>query len=438
MGKGQELYERAKQIIPGGTQLLSKRPEMFLPGFWPSYYEKAQGITVTDLDGKEYKDMSYMGIGANVLGYCDEYVNQKVMECVSKGNMCTLNAPEEVELAEKMIEIHPWAEMVRYSKTGGEAMAISIRIARANTKKDIVLFSGYHGWHDWYLSANLSEDEALDGHLLKGLKPQGVPRGLAGTNLPFHYNSLEEFNALIEKYEGKIAAVVMEPLRSDFPEEDFLKTIRKITEEKGIVLIFDEVTSGFRLNFGGAHLVLGVNPDIAVFGKALGNGYPISMIIGNKKIMHSAEDTFISSTYWTEKLGLVAALATLEKFEKENVAEYLVTMGKYVQENWSKLAEKHGLKVHVGGIYPLGHFSFEVTEPLVYKTYFTQSMLEKGYLAGTGLYLSYAHTKEELDKYFVAVDEVFESISVLEKEGTDIKSKLWGEVCHGGFQRLTK
>lgn len=438
MGRGQDLYNEAKKLIPGGTQLLSKRPEMFLPDFWPAYYDKAEGITITDLDGKKYKDMSYMGIGANVLGYCDEFVDEKVMECIKNGNMSTLNAPEEVKLAKKMIELHPWAEMVRYSKTGGEAMSIAIRIARANTKKDIILFSGYHGWHDWYLSANLSEDEALDGHLLKGLKPQGVPRGLAGTNLPFHYNSLDEFNSLIEKYNGRIAAVVMEPLRSEFPEEDFLKTIRKVTEEKGIVLIFDEITSGFRLNTGGAHLILGVNPDIAVFAKALGNGYPLSMIIGKEKVMHSAQDTFISSTYWTEKIGLIAALATIEKFQKNEVAVHLKNMGEYIQKKWKEIANKHQVKIHVGGIYPLSHFSFEVSEPLVYKTYFTQCMLEEGYIASTALYLSYAHKQEDIDEYFESVDKVFKNISDMERNNIEIRSKLWGEVCHGGFQRLTK
>ena len=251
MGKSQELYKHAKTMIPGGTQLLSKRPEMFLPENWPAYYSKAKGCHVWDLDGNKYMDASYMGIGANVLGYCDDDVDTAVLDCIRNGSMCTLNAPEEVELAELLLELHPWASSVRYAKTGGESLSIAVRIARAHTRKDVVLFCGYHGWSDWYLSANLAEDSALDGHLIQGLEPAGVPRGLINTSKPFMYNDIAEFERLVAENRGNIAAVVLEPIRNIFPENGFLEKIRSVTEAEGIVLIIDEVSAGFRLNCGG-------------------------------------------------------------------------------------------------------------------------------------------------------------------------------------------
>jgi len=436
MNKGAILYKKAKKIIPGGTQLLSKRPEMFLPDFWPAYYDKAKECKVWDLDGNEYVDMSYMGIGACILGYADEDVNAAIKKAINKGNMCTLNCPEEVELSKLLIELHPWARMVRYARTGGEAMAIAVRIARAKTNKDTILFCGYHGWHDWYLSANLSEDEALDGHLLPGLEPKGVPRGLKGTVFPFNYNDRNAFLELIDKYKDNVGVVVMEPIRNYYPKEGFLETIREITKKLEIVLIFDEVTSGWRLNTGGAHLNFGIEPDIAVFGKAISNGYPMAAIIGKSDIMETAQDSFISSTYWTERIGPVAALATIKKLKRDIVPEYLINIGKSVQEGWKKLSEKHGLDITVSGINPLGHFSFNYDNPLVLKTLFTQLLLENGFLATNAFYASYAHKKEYVEKYLEAVDEVFNFISKAIKEGNPEKY-LKGPICHAGFRRLT-
>ncbi|MFA5405621.1 MAG: aminotransferase class III-fold pyridoxal phosphate-dependent enzyme, partial [Ignavibacteria bacterium] len=280
MNKGQNLYKKAKSIIPGGTQLLSKRPEMFLPDYWPSYYDKAKGCEVIDLDGNKFYDLSYMGIGSCILGYADDDVNLAVEDAIKKGSMSTLNSYEEVDLAELLIEIHPWAEMVRYARSGGEAMSIAVRIARAYSKKDKVLFCGYHGWHDWYLSANLADNKSLDGHLIQGLNPIGVPRNLKGLTLPFNYNDTESFIALIEKYNENIGAIVLETIRNYEPEKEFLETIRKYSTKYGIPLVVDEISSGFRLNVGGAHLIYNLEPDIAVFSKGLSNGFPMAAIIG--------------------------------------------------------------------------------------------------------------------------------------------------------------
>jgi len=438
MGKGQELYKKAKKLIPGGTQLLSKRPEMFLPDYWPVYYEKAEGCHVWDMDDTELTDMSFMGIGANVLGYCDPDVDAAVLEAVKKGNMNTLNCHEEVELAERMCAIHPWADMVRYAKTGGESMAIAVRIARAATGRDIVLFSGYHGWHDWYLSANLSVSDSLSGVHLGGLEPSGVPKVLAGSAYTFHYNNYEEFDALLKKYDGRIAAVVMEPLRSEYPKDNFLGKIREATKKHGIVLLFDEISSGMRLCLGGAHLILGVTPDIAIFAKGISNGYPQAIILGKKEVMEAAEGSFISSTYWTERIGLVATLATLDKYERENVHRHLEKAGRTVQEGWDKLAKKHGLKAHIGGIYPFSHFAIESDSPLAVKTFFTQEMLVQGFLASTAFYASYAHKDEDISRYLSACDKVFSEIKLFLTFDEPFEKNLRGPVCHGGFERLTK
>ncbi len=435
MGISQDLYKKAKKIIPGGTQLLSKRPEMHLPDLWPAYYKSAGGCRVTDLDDHTYCDMSFMGIGANVLGYCDEDVDRAVIDAVRRGSMSTLNAPEEVELAELLLELHPWADMVRYAKTGGEALAVAARIARACTGKEIVLVCGYHGWHDWYLAANLEKGDPLSYVHLSGLEPKGVPIGLADTNFIFSYNDMDRFQKLIDKYDGKIAAVIMEPIRNDYPQDGFLQKIRKITEEKDIILVFDEVSAGFRLCCGGAHLVLDVTPDMITMGKALSNGYPMAAIVGKEEVMRSAQDTFISSTYWTERVGLAASVATIQKYREKDVDRHLDRIGAAVKTGLRKAADKHGLLINISGINPMVHFEFVYDAPLVYKTFFTQEMLKRGYLASTSIYVCYAHTDDIVAAYFDTVDEVFELMR--EQKEEQGLPQLDGEVCHSGFQRLT-
>ncbi len=436
-GKGQELYLQAKKIIPGGTQLLSKRPEMFLPDLWPVYYSKAKGCRIWDMDGKEYIDVSYMGIGANVLGYANEEVDAAAKEAIDQGSMCTLNAPEEVYLTEKLIELHPWAGGVRYAKAGGEAMALAARIARAYTKKDIILFCGYHGWHDWYLAANLSNKNALNDQHIAGLEPLGVPAGLAGTNLPFHYNNPGEFDALMERHKGKIAAVIMEPIRNDYPATGFLEKIRNATKNAGVVLIFDEITAGFRLCTGGSHKRLGVEPDIAVFAKGMTNGYPLSAIIGRKDVMEAAQGTFISSTFYTERIGFAASLKSIELYETYRVWEKQEAYGGQVQNGWREKAERNGLTIEIGGILPLGHFVIKGPEnDLVYKTFFVQEMLKRGYIASNAFYTSYAHSPEIIDRYLENVDEVFGEIAGMIKKGNKVEEQLQGPVCHTGFGRL--
>lgn len=433
MGTGQKLWKRAKQIIPGGNMLLSKRAEMFLPDQWPAYFCKAKGCKVWDLDGNEYIDMSIMGIGTNILGYGHQEVDDAVRKTIDAGNMSSLNCPEEVYLAEKLIELHPWADMARLARSGGEANAIAIRIARAASGKDNVAICGYHGWHDWYLSANLGDDKNLAGHLLPGLEPNGVPQILRGTVFPFNYNNYAELEALVDAHD--IGVIKMEVVRNMGPEDNFLHKVRKLATERGIVLIFDECTSGFRETFGGIHKKYGVEPDMAMFGKALGNGYGITATIGKREIMEAAQTTFISSTFWTERIGPTAALKTLEVMERVKSWEHITQTGLDITTKWKTLADKHGLSIATNGLPALTGFSFNSRNALAYKTLITQEMLAKGYLAATSVYVCTEHTPEMIDNYFEALESIFALIKECE-EGLDVMSLLKGPVCHGGFKRL--
>jgi len=433
MNTGQKLWKRAKKIIPGGNMLLSKRSEMFLPNIWPSYYSKSKGCNVWDMDGNKFIDMSIMGIGTNILGYGNPEVDRAVTNVVKDGNMSTFNAPEEVYFAEKMVDIHPWADMVRIARSGGEANAIAIRIARAASGKDNVAVCGYHGWHDWYLSANLNSSTSLDSHLLPGLNPKGVPKSLIGTVYPFDYNNFSQLEDLVSNH--NIGVIKMEVQRNMPPRDDFLQKVRNLATKNGIVLIFDECTSGFREAYGGLHKKYKVEPDMAVFGKALGNGYSITAILGTTEVMEVAQSTFISSTFWTERIGPVAALKTLEIMNREKSWEYITNMGNKIKQGWQEIADECGLKIIQWGIPSLAGFTIDSKNAQEYKTLITQEMLKKGYLAANSIYVCTEHTHKIVDDYFNELELVFKLIKEVE-DGRDINKLLEGPVCHSGFKRL--
>ena len=430
------MQERAKTFIPGMNQLLSKRPDMFSQGVWPGYFSKAKGVNVWDLDGNEYIDMSIAGIGANVLGYCDPDVDAAVCEAIANGTSCSLNCPEEVELAELLCDLHPWAEMVRYARTGGEAMTIAVRIARAHTRKDKIAFCGYHGWHDWYLAANLGTEDALGDHLISGLSPTGVPHALVGTAFPFRYNQLKDLEEIVAKNGKDLAAIVMEPLRNYEPAPGFIEGVRCIADKTGAVFVVDEISAGFRYNTGGAHLKFFTkDPDIAVFSKGLGNGYPIAAVIGKASVMQAAQRTFISSTNWTERIGPTAAIAMIKKHKRVDAGRHLVWLGEQVQSGWKEMAHKHSLSIEVGGMKPMSHFAFMHDKAQSMKAYFIQLMLEQGFLASNLFYAMYAHTNENVQDYFKALDPAFEEIA-RSIEYNEIDKKLIGEPSSIGFKRL--
>lgn len=434
MGKGQELYKKAKTMIPGGTSLLSKRPEQFLPENWPAYYSKSKGCEVWDLDGNHYFDCCSMGVGTNTLGYANDVVDEAVLKVIKAGNLTTLNCPEEVYLAERLIKMNPWAGGVRYTRGGGEANSVCVRIARAYKGKDKVAICGYHGWHDWYVSVNLGESDALAGHLLPGIPTGGVPKALRGTTIPFHYNDFEEIENIIRNTPD-LAAVKMEVCRNFGPEKGYLEHIRNLCNEYGVVLIFDECTSGFRETFGGLHKKYGVYPDMTIYSKTMGNGYVIAAILGKKEIMDAAQGSWISSTFWTDRIGPTAALAALDEMERVKSWDVITNNGIAVKKHWQVLADKYGLKISHWGIPAMCGYVFDSPNALAYKTFITQEMLKKGFLGSTNMNSCTAHTPEIMDAYFEALDSIFARIRDFE-DGADVMKALEGPVCQSGFKRL--
>jgi glutamate-1-semialdehyde aminotransferase len=430
--KGVALYGRAKSLIPGGTQLLSKRPEMFAPDVWPAYYSKAKGCRVWDLDGREFIDMSIMAVGACILGYADDEVDDAVVNALRSGVTSSLNCPEEVGLAEALIELHPWFGMVRYARSGGEAMGLAVRIARAHTRRDVVMFSGYHGWNDWYLAANLADSASLDGQLMPGLLPNGVPRGLLGTAIPFDANNIDSLRDKVRGKEKTIAAIIIEPARGEDAPAGYLKALRELATEIGSVLIFDEITSGFRMCVGGIHRNYGIYPDMAVFAKSMANGYAMSVVMGAEKVMQSAQTTFISSTNWTDRIGPAAALATLRKYQRLGVEKHLIDTGNKVKQIWRGAGEAHGLEINVTGLPSLAAFTLKSPNAIALNTRFTIELLRRGFLGFRQFKPSLAHQSADLSQYQNAVDEVFALIAA------DPALSIDTPLAHSGFQRLTK
>lgn len=436
MNKGQKLLKKSKKILPGGNQLLSKRSEMFAPNLWPTYFTKAKGCEIWDLENKKYIDFAGMGVTACTLGYADEFVNKKVKETIDKASLTTLNSIDEIKLAEKLINIHKWSDMVKFCKSGGEACLVAIRLARSFIgERQNIAFCGYHGWHDWYLSANLNNSKNLDGQLLPGLKTSGVNKNYANTMFPFFYNDIESLKKILIK-KNNIGIILMEPMRFMKPRNDFLKEIKSISKKKKIVLIFDEITSGFHENYGGLHLKFKVNPDLAIFGKALGNGFPISAIVGKKKIMEKANETFISSTMWTEQIGFVAANATLDRLKKDKINKKNKIIGKKIKQIWKNAAKKNKISITVGGIDTLPAFKFNYSNQEVVSTFMTRLMLKYGFLANTAPAVTNVYTDKILEKYQYAINKVFYKISYYLNSGKKIPLNK-KDIKLSNFGRLT-
>jgi glutamate-1-semialdehyde aminotransferase len=434
---GWSFYERAKKVIPGGTQLLSKRPEMFLPQGWPSYHTRAKGCEVWDLEGRKFVDMTISGVGTCLLGFADDDVNAAAKNAIDQGTISTLNSPLEVELAELLCELHPWSGMVRFTRSGGEAMMVAVRIARALTGRSGIACCGYHGWGDWYLAANLNQNRALDGHLLPGLQPNGVPRELVGTAQTFRYNHIEDLERIVSEQGKSLAAIVLESMRFTDPIDGFLEKVRQIADRTGAVLILDEITAGWRHVLGGAHLKLGMTPDIAVYAKSMSNGIPMAAVVGTESVMQAAQESFISSTYWTEAMGPAAALACIRKMRRVNLPAHTAAAGVAAQQGWQELAAKHKLNITVMGWPALCTFSLNYGDlALPMKTLLTQEMLDRGYLANTTFYPTLSHNRQVMEDYLAALNEVFEILACAVSEDS-VSSRLRGPVAHSGFARLT-
>ena len=436
-----KLQSYAHEIIPGLSGLLGKRPEMYLPGGeWPTYYSKAKGLNIWDLKGKKYSDFTMLGIGSCAFGYSDPEINEIAKKVISEGPLTTLNPPEEILLAEKLLEIHPWAEQVKFARTGGEMVSVAVRLARSYTKREKVLICGYHGWHDWYLATNISGDNKLNQHLLPGLEPKGIPLGLKNTVIPFNFNKCKDITEIVRKHAKDSAAIVLEPARNSLACKLWLETIRSICDQNGTILIFDEITCAWRNDTSGVHKELGVNPDLATFGKTMANGIPMAALIGKKKIMEEAKNTFISSTNWTERMGPACSLAFIEKHERLKLGKILKKNGEKIRKIWKKAADMAELKVNFSGILPLSSFKIETEKkkdewPAII-TFFIQEMLKENILASDRCYSNYCQTEKELYKYEKACIKIFKKISYLSKKNK-VEENLKGPIKQMGFKRLT-
>ena len=409
MNKNKALWKKSKKIILRGNSLFSKNPENYSKD-WPVYFERAKGCNIWAIDKKKFIDFSYMGIGTNILGYSYSKLDNHIKKIIDKGTMSTLNCVEEVSLSKKLIEMHKWSSMCKFTRTGAEASAVAIRIGRIFSQKNKIAICGYHGWHDWYLSVNLKGKKRLDTHLLKNLNIDGVDKNLKNSSVAFKHNDLASFKKIIKENKD-IGVVIMEVERFEEVKIDFLRYIRDYTKKNNITLIFDECTSGFRQTYGGLHLKYKINPDICILGKALGNGYPINAVIGTKKVMIKAKSSFISSTFWSDRIGPAAALKTLEIMKEEKSWVKLKNLGKYFKKNFRLILQKYKIAGDVIGSGSLLQFKLKNINDAELKKYLASEMLKKNFLASNVIYLSIAHNKKLLEKYFQELDKVLFKLS---------------------------
>ena len=432
------MFERAKQLMPAGTQLISRRPSRFAYGITPVYADRAKGSHIWDIDGGEYIDWG-CSCGAIILGYADPVVDEAVRKQIEKGAIFTINHPLEVEVAELLIDTIPCAEMVRYTKGGGEACALAVRIARGASGRDKILFCGYHGWHDWYQAANLSQGN-LDQHLFPGIEPIGVPKALEGTVEPFEYGNLDDLEARLEANDGRLAAIIMEPIRSALPPEGYLEGVRDLASRHGVILIFDEVSTGFRPALGGAQQLLGVTPDLAAFAKSISNGYPMGAVVGKREIMEPASQMFVSSSYWSDCVGLAACRATFSELRRRDAPARFRELGALIQSQMSDAIAKVGIDATCDGVPHHLTTTFHVDDPTLQKkvvTLYIQEMSKRGHIGYASYNLNMAHNEEDVSRLVDASKEAFAVI----KTGLDngaIDGLLECEPQEELFRRLVR
>lgn len=396
----QQLLEMSMKIIPLGSQTFSKSKALYPYGVSPYFIKKGQGSRVWDADENEYIDF-VNALAAITLGYNDPDVKNAVTLQLEEGTIFTLPHELEIKVAEKIVEMVPCAEMVRFGKNGSDATAGAIRLARAYTKREHVAVCGYHGWQDWYI-----------GSTSRNL---GVPQSTRDLTHTFQYNDIDSLYKIFQQFPGQIAAVIMEPMNTTEPKDGFLGKVKELTKKNGAVFIFDETITGFRYAHGGAQEYFGVIPDLATFGKGLANGYPISAITGSSEIMHLMEEIFFSFTFGGETLSLAAALATMTKLQKEPVIEILWTQGRKVIEGTKILIGKHNLEdiLSISGKDCWSFLMFKDTS--VYsqweiKTLFLQEVFARGIITVGTHNMSYTHSDDDISRLLQVYDEVFRTI----------------------------
>lgn len=340
MKKSYSMFEEATKLIPGGAPQ-SRHPATFIPGYYPLYISSGKGSKIYDIDNNAYIDW-LCSYGPIVLGHAFDRVDDAVIKQIRKGFCFNMNQTIGNKLAQKLIDIIPCAEMVRFLKTGSCATSAAIRIARIATGKNKILRCGFHGWHDW----------AYGG--------KGVPAGVTEDVVPFIYNDLNSLEDVVKKYRGNIAAVIMMPLETTHPQKGFLEAIRKITLEEGIIFIFDEIRSGFRLAIGGAQEYYGVTPDMATFSKAIANGYPLACVVGTKEVMSAATQSFISATFIPNSLEMIASFETINILEEKKAVYHFFKIGSLLQNGLKKVIEELALEgsIQVTGVPVLPYMEF--------------------------------------------------------------------------------
>jgi glutamate-1-semialdehyde-2,1-aminomutase len=418
-----DLLERARRVLPGITQTYSKAPDQHVEGVYPVFLERGDGCTVTDLDGNVYIDYP-CALGPMILGYGDPDVDAAAAERVSAGTCFSLGHRLEVEVAEALVEMVPGAEMVRFLKTGSEATTAAVRLARAATGREHVAMCGYHGWHDWCI-----------GHTTRNA---GVPRAVRDLTHQWTYNDLESLRALFSANSGDMAAVVMEPVGVEAPALGFLEGVRALCDQHGAVLIFDEVITGFRLAQGGAQEHFGVVADLAVFGKAMANGYPLAAVAGRAALMEQiASSVFISSTFGGDTVSLAASLATLRRIGAGGVIEHLWRQGARLIEGFNALASEHEVPARMIGLAPRRVITFAPAggaDANVLKGLVWQECLDRGVLLGNANFVSLAHDDAAIEATLTAFDGALAAAGAAVRHG-EVASRLRGRPPAEVFRR---
>ena len=432
-----EIYERARELIPGTSQLISRRPSRAALGVSPIYAERAKGCRIWDVDGNEYVDWM-SAVGPIVLGYADDVVDTAVKEQIDRGSVYSIVHENSLALAETLVRLIPSAEMVRYCKGGGEACTMAVRIARGFTGRDKVLFCGYHGWHDWYLAANLGS-EGLQGHLFNGIDPIGVPAALEGTIEPFEYGDLDQLESQLKANDGRVACIIMEPMRTEMPPSGYLEGVRELADRHGAVLIFDEVSCGWRVSLGGVQEVAGVTPDISVFAKAISNGYPMAAVVGRRDIMATSERMFISSAYWDDNVGIAAAIATIGELERRDAPAVFKRLGSDFRARIDRAAREAGLAASCVGVDAHPGIRFDIDDPdtaRLVTSVFVQENARRGLILSTGFFFNCGHEDvTALDHTERVVTETFALIAEGLERG-DLASRLDTQVQEDSFRRM--
>ena len=416
------IYNKAKKIIPCQTQTLSKAPFNYVDGVSPKYLLKGKGCHVWDVDGNEYIDYG-MALGPISLGYCYDEVDNVIKEQLKDAINLTLMHPLEVEVAELLIDVIPCAQMVRFGKNGSDATAAAIRLARAYTGRDLVVCCGYHGWQDWYAATLPIND--------------GIPEAIKKLTIKFDYNDIDSLKRIVDENKNEVACIIIEPSVATLPENDFLNKAKELCHKNDAVFIFDEIKTGFRIAIGGAQEYFGVIPDIATFGKAMGNGMPISAIVGNKEIMSCMENIFFSFTSGGELLSLAATKATIKEMISKNAIDKMDKIGSRLKVEYNRILKDTDLETFMRfeGMNTYNVLSFlDLEKAEIYKSLLMQEMVKRGILFGGYNIICFSHEEEDIDKSISSFSESAEMLSTWIKDGNE-EEKLEGKVTRPVFKR---